>query len=213
MKVGEAIDIVKWVLKTDPSGEGVRWAIKFTGDLFLRETACAITSGTLTATLNDPTIVVTDDLPDFAPERWIGQEITTSGYAYYRVHKRTYKVVQDLYRHENRSGYTQFISFRPDGVGVLYPSPDVAYTYRVYYVPTLGDISNNDTTLVIPDEYCHDWLWFGASAAAGFNDPSLLFQNPAWQRFTQEVIPKVADAVSTDGMTQLSDPDWPAEND
>ena len=185
MRLSRAKQIVRRVLKDrygeDQETDGGLYACNY----FLRRTRCQTTSGNVTLSSGTATVDIAATLTDFRFNRWCSGEI-----AGYPLRARGYEVVQAKRREQLYSGRPKVIAWRTPGTAYMWPTPDSAYTLSVVYTQFIQtsdvyDGTEDDPELNVPEEYILDVLWLGASSAIEVNNPSVLYQNAAWQRFEQ----------------------------
>lgn len=194
--VTAALTIMDRVLKTTYADAKKTDALRYAGNLFLRQTQCTITaSEAFTFTSGDETVDIGATITDFRPEAFLSMYLTAS---WRPVRKRSYGDLIRLYRNDTSTGYPKFIAWDSTSNALVWPDPDANYATRITYVPLLVDLTTGSNVINIPDKFIDALLWFGAAPLVEFNNPNAGFQSPAWQRFVNEVIPEARNECRVD---------------
>lgn len=182
MTITQAIAIVTQALKTNSYGEArIRDGIAWAGTRFLRETGTVRKLADKTCTPGSSTLD-TSTITDFRPERLQMAYVTANkeGLMVYAA-----SAMLRMQQQKPCTGTPKGIAWITDTSAELWPTPSTADTIRIIYSQPLIDVVNSSggTTINIPDEYLHDVLRFGATAATEHNDPDALYADKAFQRF------------------------------
>lgn len=199
MKLGRAVNIVRRAVKSGIAETTIKDAIFLAGNMFLRETGISRKEATVTLTASDEDVNIPEQIEDFRPERLLRAEFSD----YDKLEHVDYDTIATWLRDSSESGTPEFIGFRTDTAGVVFPKPDSSHTsLRLVYLQRFAntDSYEDDTQLNLPDEYIFEVLWFGAGAVAESDVPDKTFQNVSWRKFVDEVIPKAKARTATAGV-------------
>ena len=176
-------DSVLHVGETDYPADKQDRAIKFALERFLRKTRCNIVSQTFTLTANSPNVDVTGTWSDFMPYQLERARITYDPVELVNANK-----IIELLDTSTATAQPEMIGWETTATAWLYPIPDSAYTLTLLRAAPLVEFTPGteaNVTLNVPDQFVHDAIWFGASAALVYGQANSLYASTAWQRFNE----------------------------
>ena len=201
MRLAEAISWVSQTAKiADLDPVRAERAIEMVCNHLLRRTGVGRKTGDITFTQDDETIDIPTTLTDFRPERMRQIYITTTGtYKWQSIAPRAFATVTEMHINSSSTLAPNVIGWATPADGIVFPTPDAAYTAKVIYDPPAIDRLEDDPVLNVPDEYVQEALWYGATAAVDLHNQQAGYHTEAWRRF-ETYVDEIAGLSADTGM-------------
>lgn len=171
MNLTEARDVLRdsvlHVSQTSYSLEKLDRALSASGNRLMRETGLNVETFTATFTAGERSLDLADVRSDFLSGNATEAPFITANDKFHRLKVVAWATLREQIEMSAAASRPELIAFITQTEAYIYPTPaeDTTLTF-VYRRPlvswTMGVADGDSVTLNVPDQYVHDWIWWGA---------------------------------------------------